>query len=135
MEITAMKFRNFTSLALAPAAALVVASGVAFAQDPAAPAPAGAPAAAATQAQPITADKEKAIIGMPVITADGQTVGQVLSVGPGQNTKALALSVKPSAELGAKSADVKIPLDKAELNGRSVQLVVSMEDVKKFYVR
>ncbi len=130
-----MKFRTLTSRALVPAAALVMASGVAFAENAAAPAPAGTSAAAPTQAQPITPDNQKAIIGLPVITADGQTVGQVLSVGPGQNTKALTLTVKPAAEVGSKSADVKIPLDKAELNGRSVQLMVSMEDVKKFYVR
>ena len=135
MERNAMTFRTITLFALAPAAALVMASGVAFAESATAPAPAGVSAGAATQAQPIAGANQQAIIGMPVITSDGQTVGQVLSVGPGQNTKALAISVKPTEAVGAKTADVKIPLDKAELNGRSVQLMVTMEDVKKFYVR
>ena len=45
------------------------------------------------------------------------------------------LAIKPTEELGAKAAQVKIPLDKAELNGRAVQLMVTLADVKKFYVR
>ena len=126
--------------AIASAGAIVLASGLAFAES-SAPAPSRAqpaqsanPPASNTQGA-VTMENQKAIIGMPVITSDGQTVGQVLAVGPGENTKDLAFVVKPTAELGAKTAELKIPVDKGELNGRAVQLMVTLADVKKFYVR
>ncbi len=98
-------------------------------------APSANPQAPNTTATPAMTPHNQSVIGLPVISADGQTVGQVLSVGPGENQKMLAFIVKPTAVLGAKGGEIFIPTDKAELNGRSIQLMVTLADVKKFYVR
>ena len=131
-----MNFRKMTALTLPVAATLAFTGTVALATEAATTA---SPAATAATAKPaakteITPQHHQAIVGLPVISSDGQTVGQVLSVGPGTNSKSMSLSVKPVDDLGAKS-EVKIPVDRAVIDGRTVQLMVNFADVKKFYVR
>jgi len=125
-----MLSRNLTTLAASSFAAIVLAAGTAVAGSSA-----EAPAAADKQAAAAATTIPGSWAGLPVISSDGKTVGQVMSVGPGQTSKDMTLYVKPTEELGAKSANVQIPQDRAVLEGRTVQLVVSIDDVKKFYVR
>jgi hypothetical protein len=134
-----MSNRHLITLTTGGFAALALAASLAHAEttpstDAKTPAATTAPAAA-TEKLAITPERYPAIVGLPVISSDGKTIGQVLSVGPGLNSKSMALSVKPVADLGAKAADVKIPVDRSVLEGRTVQLMVSLDDVKKFYVR
>ena len=117
------------------AGAVVLAGGLAFAQTSPQPSTgAAAPSATAAPAPSATNDTaHRAAIGMPVISADGQTVGQVLSVGPGADSKTMAYVVKPAEDMGSK-AELKIPVDKTEMNGKAVQLTVKLADAKKLYV-
>jgi hypothetical protein len=94
-------------------------------------APAAKVAQAETQTNPVAANPANQMIGAPVVASGGETVGQVLSYGPGANTKGLAYTVKVVTDIGPEGTTVQIPEDRTVRNGAAVQLMITKDQVKK----
>ena len=91
---------------------------------PSAVTPSGAAPAGATAAE---ASKPESWVGMPVISSDGATVGQVASVKPGVDGKTSDLVVKNPSD----GKTLTVPGNLASLNGNSVQLKATSDQLGK----
>ena len=130
-----------TRAVLAGAALLVAVSTAAYVavgQDTKAPsppattgtAPAPAPAAAKPPAgaglAPAESSKPEAWIGLPVIAADGATVGQVAELKPSADGKSTVLIVK-----AADNKTIRVPSSIATMQGRAVQVSATAAELSK----
>jgi hypothetical protein len=129
--VPALPVRSTTNAAIVCAAIVGAFATVATA----AIAASNTPQAATPAAPEVQRERAPAVVGLPVISADGQTVGQVLSVGPGAHSKWATLHVKAVDGLAQAGKSLEIPADRAIPADHAVQLIVSFEDVKKFYAR
>jgi hypothetical protein len=109
----------------------------ATAQDAKPPAPSAAPAAkpsanptvappAGETAAPAEASKPASWIGLPVVTADGQTLGQVTELKAAADGKSQILMIKSPAD----SKVFAVPSSIAKMTGRAVQLSATSQELK-----
>jgi hypothetical protein len=134
---------RFQTLAVAAtlAAGVGTAAYLANAQNTPPPVPPVAPAAksaesaagapptsmgAAETKSPGEANKPAAWIGLPVVTADGQTLGQVTELKPSADGKSSIIVVKSPNDNTLYS----VPSGIAKMSGRAVQLTATAQELK-----
>lgn len=71
------------------------------------------------------------VIGMPALESGGKTVGQVVEISQGSDTKANVMVIKVSKELGPEGSTVAVPIDKVVVKGRTAQLYLGMDELQK----
>jgi hypothetical protein len=77
-------------------------------------------------AAPAEASKPASWIGLPVVTADGQTLGQVTELKAAADGKSQVLMVKSPAD----SKVFAVPSSIAKMTGRAVQLSATSQELK-----
>lgn len=73
---------------------------------------------------PAEASKPPSWVGLPVISADGNTIGQVSEYKASADGKSSKLIVK-----GTESKTYFIPVENARMDGRAVQLTIKSTDI------
>jgi hypothetical protein len=93
---------------------------------PVAPTPPAATPGAADSGSPAEATKPASWVGLPVVTSDGQMLGQVTELKPAADGKSSVLVVKSTGD----NKTFVVPSGIAKMSGRSVQLSATSQELK-----
>lgn len=87
------------------------------------------PDATTEQSTASAGDSDNAIIGLPVVTSDGQRIGDVEKVVAADDGSMKEVLVKTGGFLGFGAKRVAIPVDKIAQQGKTLRLAMTADEV------
>jgi hypothetical protein len=88
-------------------------------------------AQAVTPDGPLDPKTANNVIGLPALESGGQTVGQVVEIGQGSDTKSNVVVIKVSKDFGPEGTTVAVPMNQVVVKGRTAQLYLNKDELKK----